>query len=79
LQKDVLQAGEQAEQTTNKALLAFFTHGLDEVRQHGVTVTILQPGAPKYKAFETALQPLADAQRAHVPADLVKLVADVQH
>ncbi len=79
LQKDVLQAGAEAEQTTNKALWAFFAHGLDEMRQHGVTVTTLQPGSPEYKAFESALQPLADAQRARLPADLVKLVADVQH
>lgn len=79
LQKDVLTAGAEAEQETNKALWKMFGDGLNQVRQHGVKVTVLEPGTPEYEAFAKALQPLADEQRAHLPADLVKLVIDAQH
>ena len=74
LQQIVLDAGKDAERTANEAIIAFFAKALDEMRSHGMQVTTLQPGTPAYQAFVDALAPLAKAQRAGFPPDLVKVV-----
>lgn len=76
LQKAVLAAGVAAEKATNPAIIQSFTALRDEMQQHGMQVTTLQPGAPDYLAFTSALKPLADQQRAKLPPDLVQEMAD---
>lgn len=79
LQKVVLKAGQEAEQTTNEAIFAFFDKARHTLRSHGMEITTLQPGTPAYTAFTTALAPLAKKQEAKLPAGLLKLVVDGQH
>jgi hypothetical protein len=48
------------------------------MRQHGMTVTVLDPGKPQYQAFTSALAPLKKTQEAQFPPGLVKQVLDAQ-
>lgn len=79
LQQVVQTAGEGAELEANKAIIAFFSESLDVLRKHGMQVTVLQPETPAYRAFAEALSPLAKAQQAKLPADLVQQVLNEQH
>ena len=79
LQKVVIEAGLNAERAANTAIIASFADDLQQMRKHGMQVTVLQPGTPKYQAFITALAPLAKAQTGHYPAALIKTMLDVQH
>jgi TRAP-type transport system periplasmic protein len=76
LQQAVLAAGETAEKAPNPAIIHSFTVLRDQMQQHGMTVDTLQPGTPAHAAFTKALKPLADQQRAKLPPDLVKELAD---
>ena len=78
LQQVVLQAGREAEEKANKAIVISFAEDLVEMRAHGVQVTMLQPGTPAYQAFTDALAPLAKEQQSRLPADLMK-VLDARH
>jgi len=76
LQKAVLAAGEAAEKATNPAIIQSFGKLRDEMQQHGMQVTSLQPGTPAYVAFAQALKPLIDQQRAKLQPALVQEMAD---
>lgn len=79
LQQVVLNAGESAEKTTNEAIIAFFAQARGTLRKNGMELTILQPGTTPYQTFADALTPLAKAQGAKLPPDLLRLVGNEQH
>ncbi len=74
LQKLMFAAGREAELVTNKVIFAFIDKSLQDMRDHGMQVTELQPGSAEYKAFATALAPLAKAQQQGIPKELLALV-----
>ncbi|MDE2184951.1 MAG: TRAP transporter substrate-binding protein DctP [Alphaproteobacteria bacterium] len=78
LQKVVLDAGHTIGVETTKAMIAAYARELDAMRQHGMTVTVLEPGKPPYRAFTEALASLKKSQEAQFPPDLVKQVVDAQ-
>ena len=75
LQQVVVRAGASAEKTTNEAIFAFFAKARETLRDHGMEMTVLQPGTPAYATFAKALEPLLKSQEEKVPAELRKLVA----
>jgi len=78
LQRVVIDAGHSVGVETTKAMIAAYARELDAMRQHGMTVTVLEPGKPPYRAFSEALAPLKKTQEAQFPPDLVKQVLDAQ-
>jgi TRAP-type C4-dicarboxylate transport system substrate-binding protein len=78
LQKVVLDAGHRVGVETSKAMVAAYARELSAMHQHGMTVTVLEPGKPQYQAFTAALAPLKKTQEAQFPPDLVKQVLDAQ-
>ena len=78
LRKVVLDAGHEAGRKASLAMVAAYGRELGEMHQHGMTVTELEPGSAPYKAFKTALAPLARAQEAKYPPALVKQILDAQ-
>jgi TRAP-type transport system periplasmic protein len=76
LQKAVLAAGAAAEKATNPAIIQSFITLRNEMQQHGMQVTTLQPDTPDYLAFTKALKPLTDQQRAKLQPALVQEMAD---
>lgn len=79
LQQVVLKAGAGAELAANKAIIAYFGQSLDALRKHHMNITTLEPETPAYRAFIDALAPLAKAQEAKLPPDLVRQVLHEQH
>lgn len=78
LQKVVLDGGHSASQHATRVMIAAYDHELEQMRQHGMTVTKLDAGTPRYKQFSAALEPLAKTQEARFPKDLVREVIDAQ-
>jgi TRAP-type transport system periplasmic protein len=78
LQKIVLDAGHEAGRQASAAMIDAYAKELDQMRQHGMQVTLLQPGTPAYQAFATALSPLAEAQKKQFPPALVQQISDAQ-
>ena len=76
LRQVVLDAGRQAELTTNKIIFTFIDKSIHDMRDHRMQVTELQPGTPEYKAFAAALAPLAREQERHIPKELLALVGN---
>ncbi|MGH7120328.1 MAG: TRAP transporter substrate-binding protein [Acetobacteraceae bacterium] len=71
LRKVVIDAGYRAGTVANKAIIASFKDDLSRMRDHGVTVTTLEPGSAAYQAFAQALEPMAQAEQKKYPAALV--------
>ncbi len=78
MQKAVLDSAYKACTHATRAMIAAYDHELQEMRDHGMTVTKLEPGTEKYKQFSDALAPLAKAQEARFPENLVREVLDAQ-
>lgn len=74
LQTVVIDSGHRAGTVANKAIIASFKDDLARMREHGVTVTTLEPGSPSYQAFAQALEPMAKAEQKKYPAALVQEV-----
>lgn len=74
LQKIVIDSGYRAGTIANKAIIASFKDDLAKMREHGVTVTILEPGSAEYRAFAQVLGPMAQAEQKQYPAALVQEV-----
>jgi len=72
LQKVVLEAGAAAGILANAAVITALVRLQNEMQSHGMTVTALEPGTPRYEAFVAALKPLADQQAAKFPPALVQ-------
>lgn len=75
LQQVVVRAGAKAEMTANKAIFTFFGNARAKLRRKGMQLSILQPNTQAYGAFVKALSPLAKAQEAKLPANLLKVLA----
>lgn len=78
LQKVVLDGGYAACRQATQAMIAAYDRELDQMRAHGMIVTKLDAGSPKYQQFSDALAPLAKSQEASFPQDLVRKVMDAQ-
>jgi TRAP-type transport system periplasmic protein len=78
LQKIVLEAGHEAGRQASVAMIDAYAKELDQMRRHGMQVTLLQPGTPGYQAFASALSPLAEAQKKQFPPALVQQISDAQ-
>lgn len=78
LQKVVLESAYKACRHTTRAMIAAYDHELQDMQQHGMTVTKLDGGTPRYKQFAEALSPLAKTQESRFPKDLVREVLDAQ-
>ncbi|OYV24405.1 MAG: hypothetical protein B7W99_02500 [Rhodospirillales bacterium 20-58-10] len=78
LQKVVIDAAYKAGAQANAAMVAAYAGELDEMRKHGMTVTVLEPGSAAYQAFTQALAPLAKTQEAAFDPQLVAQVIAVQ-
>jgi TRAP-type C4-dicarboxylate transport system substrate-binding protein len=78
LQKAVLDSAYKACTHATRAMIAAYDRELQEMRDHGMQVTKLEPGTEKYAQFSDALAPLAKAQEARFPANLVQEVLDAQ-
>lgn len=78
LQKVVIDAAYKAGTEANAAMVAAYGGELDEMRQHGVKVTVLEPGSAVYQAFTQALAPLAKSQEAAFDPQLVAQVVAAQ-
>ncbi|MDA8051078.1 MAG: TRAP transporter substrate-binding protein DctP [Rhodospirillales bacterium] len=71
LQQAVITAGAKAGTIANKAIIASFKSDLIAMQQHGMTVTVIEPGTPAYQAFAAALAPLSKAEQKKYPPALV--------
>lgn len=78
LQKVVLDSGYAASKVACQAMIVAYEKELAQMRKHGMTVTTLEPQSEAYKAFTTALAPLAKTQESRFPPALVKQVIDAQ-
>lgn len=78
LQKVVLDAAYQAGRKASQAMVVAYDQELQQMRQHGMRVTQLQPGTAPYNAFKKALTPLARKQEAEFSPALVKTIIDAQ-
>lgn len=78
LQKVVLESAYAACRHTTRAMITAYDHELEEMQQHGMTVTKLDAGTPRYKQFSDALASLARTQEARFPKELVREVLDAQ-
>lgn len=78
MQKAVLDSAYKACTHATRAMIAAYDRELQEMRDHGMAVTKLEPGTDKYKQFSEALEPLAKAQEARFPRNLVQEVLDAQ-
>ena len=78
LQKVVLDSGHSACLHASRAMIASYGHELDQMREHGMTVTRLEAGTALYTQFSEALAPLAKTQESRFPPDLVREVIDAQ-
>lgn len=79
LQKIVLDSAHKASRSTTVAMIAAYDKELAKMQEHGMTVTKLEPGSNEYKLFSDSLAPLAKAQEARFPPELVRQVLDAQH
>lgn len=78
LQKVLIDSAYKAGTQANAAMVAAYAEGLDKMRQHGMTVTVLEPGSAAYQAFTQALAPLAKTQEAAFDPQLVAQVIAAQ-
>lgn len=78
LRKVVLDAGYTACRQATAAMIAAYDRELGQMQQHGMSVTKLDAGSPKYKQFADALAPLAKSQEKSFPKELVRKVIDAQ-
>lgn len=78
LQKVVLDSAYEACRHTTRAMIMAYGHELEQMRQHGMTVTTLDADTPRYKQFADALASLAKTQEARFPKELVRQVLDAQ-
>lgn len=74
----VLESAYTACQHATRAMIAAYGWELEDMGWHGMTVTRLEPGTPRYKQFADALVPLAKRQEARFPKELVQQVLDAQ-
>jgi TRAP-type C4-dicarboxylate transport system substrate-binding protein len=72
LQKVVLESAYEAGKVTNAAMIESHQEELRKMAEHGMKVTVLKEGTPQYRAFKTALEPLAKSQESQFPAALVR-------
>ena len=78
LQKVVLDAAYDASRHATQAMIAAYEKELDQMQQHGMTVTALKPEMPEYKQFDDALAQLAKTQEQRFPEPLIRAVLDAQ-
>jgi len=79
LQKIVLDSGHKASRLATAAMIAAYDKELDQMHEHGMTVTKLEPGTPEYQSFSDSLAALAKTQEERFPPELVRQVLDAQH
>lgn len=78
LQKIVLESGYKASRLATVAMIAAYDKELQQMAEHGMTVTKLEPNTPEYKSFSDGLASLAKEQEARFPPELVRQVLDAQ-
>ena len=74
LQQVVLDAAEEARDVMQQAAIDKLDGLLDEVREAGKPVSIVQPGDDVWKAFQDKLEPLAERARSTYSPEIVELV-----
>ena len=79
LQKVVLESGYKASRLATTAMIAAYDKELQQMQDHGMTVTKLEPNTPDQKSFADKLASLAKTQEARFPQELVRQVLDAQH
>ncbi len=78
LQKVLLNSAYAASRHATAAMIAAYDKELQEMAEHGMTMTKLEPNTPDYKSFSDGLASLAKAQESHFPPELVRQVLDAQ-
>lgn len=78
LQKILLDSAYKASRLATTAMIAAYDKELQQMEEHGMTVTKLEPNTPAYKSFSDALASLAKTQEARFPPELVRQVLDAQ-
>lgn len=79
LQRIVLDGAHKASRLATQAMIAAYDKELQQMQEHGMTVTKLEPNTPEYQSFSDALVSLAKTQEARFPPELVRQVLDAQH
>ncbi|MBA4743335.1 MAG: TRAP transporter substrate-binding protein DctP [Azoarcus sp.] len=75
LRKALVAAAEEARDEMQQYLIDIYAKQVDEVRQSGSTVTVLEPGSAQWNAWENALAGFTEKARKDYPAELVELIA----
>jgi TRAP-type C4-dicarboxylate transport system substrate-binding protein len=78
LQKVVLDAAYAAGRKASQAMVVAYGQELQQMHQHGMTVTQMMPGTAPYGEFKAALAPLARKQEAKFPPALVQKILGAQ-
>lgn len=73
-QKIIMDAAAEARDHMQQVAIDKQVALIDQVRQHGNTVTVVEPGTDMWKAFAAKLEPLADEARKTYSPEVVKLV-----
>jgi TRAP-type C4-dicarboxylate transport system substrate-binding protein len=74
VQKAVLEANKVALEANNQALTKSYNDYLADLKQKGLTVNVLKPGTPEWKAWSDALKPHRDEVRKKYPQDILSLI-----
>lgn len=75
MRQALVAAAEEARDEMQQYLIDIYAKQVDEVRQSGSTVTVLEPGSAEWNAWEDALAGFTEKARKDYPAELVELIA----